>query len=162
MFRFSDSSKKVLEQADEDLQKILILGLQRSKVDFGARESYRSPEVQMDYYRKGRKFKCGKWHIVDQNKIITNRDGYKQKSKHNYLPSLAIDIFVYVPGEPKLTYDTNHLSYIAGVLQSVAQELLARNEISYHLIWGNNWDDDGEIIYDHDLQDAPHFELRKI
>lgn len=162
MYKFSSSSETALRSAHEDLQKILRLGLQRSRVDFGISEGHRSPEKQLEYYKKGRKLVGEKWVITNQKKVITDCDGDIKKSKHNYLPSMAVDIFAHVPGKPSLTYDTNHLSYIAGILQSVAQELLARNEISHHLIWGNNWDDDGELIYDHDLKDGPHFELRTI
>jgi len=162
MYSFSPSSKEALKSCHEDLQKILCLALWRSKVDFGISTGHRSPETQKELFKKGRIFVDGQWVVVDEDKVITNADGYIKKSNHNYLPSLAADIFAYVPGKPSLTYDMAHMSYLAGVMQSVALELLDKGNITHHLTWGANWDNDGELIYDHTLKDTPHFELQKI
>lgn len=54
---------------------------------------YRSPEEQMDLFKKGRTMDMqGNWVVVDKGQVVTNVDGYKIVGAHNYKPSRAIDV----------------------------------------------------------------------
>jgi len=161
-WEFGKQSFEVLEQAHAEMQMILVWGLTYSPVDFGLSESYRPPEKQFEYFQVGRvQMGSGEWVKTNPKKkeTITNCDGYKIKSKHNYLPSYAVDIYIYVSGKPKLQYDVAHLSLVAGVLISVASFLFEQGKIQHKLRWGGNWDKDGEILFDQEFDDLPHFEL---
>lgn len=155
--KFSKSSEDKLMTCHIDLQKIMRLALQRSNVDFGISEGHRPLSIQQGYYAIGR--------TVDKHKsTITNVDGVKTKGKHNHVPSEAVDIFVANSNssmQKKTMYDEAHLSYIAGIVDSCAKELLAKREITHKVRWGGNWNSDGVIKFDQKLNDMPHFEIIK-
>lgn len=144
MYEFGETSKQKLATCHQDLQMIMGLAIMVSKVDFGIAEGYRSLEKQMQYFREGK------------SKI----DGVKVKGKHNSMPSLAVDIYPFVNG--KALWEDEHLSYLAGVIESVAQTLLRDGDIHHRIRWGGNWDMDGELLIDQSFDDRPHFELVNI
>lgn len=154
-YNFGNVSKQRLSTCHIDIQKVLNLALSRSCVDFGVSEGYRPIEKQQEYYAIGR--------TVDINKpTITNIDGINKKGNHNYLPSRAVDIYIYHPDpeiRKKIAFDPVHLGYIAGLIESCSKELLEKGETTHEIRWGNNWDRDGVIAYDQNLDDAPHFEI---
>lgn len=160
-YQFGDRSQEVLQTLHSELQMILTWGLKYSPIDFGLGEGYRPPEKQFEYYCRGRKQEGNTWVPIypDRRGIITNCDGYKMKSNHNYNPSLAVDIYIYVPGKPSLTYDLPHIAGVAGVLVVSAEFLHEQGKIQHKLRWGGNWDRDGEILTDQPFDDTPHFEL---
>ncbi len=143
---FGNRSKQNLASCHPDLQLIAEESLKVSQVDFGISEGHRSIEKQLEYFNTGK------------SKV----DGIKIKGKHNYQPSLAFDIYAYVSGKPKLAFNTTYLSYLGGVITSVANRLLNEGRISHKIRWGYNWDSDGEIGTDQRFQDMPHFELKKV
>jgi peptidoglycan L-alanyl-D-glutamate endopeptidase CwlK len=148
-FKFGRRSKGKLETCHEDLQKIMNLVISRSKVDFGISEGHRSVERQHELFLEGK------------SKI----DGINRLGKHNHNPSEAVDIYGYHPDletRRKLAYDKTTLSYIAGIIDSCANELFDKGETSHIIRWGANWDSDGIIDYDQSFDDFPHFELKKI
>jgi len=159
MYKLGITSKVVYETLHEDLRKIIDRALQCSAVDFGLAHGYRSPEVQFEYYKKGRKKIEGEWIIVNKSKVITYVDGYKQLSMHNYQPARAFDFYVWIPGKKQLAYDDKHLIFVAANLLCVANKLYEEGEITHKIRWGGNWDSDGEIIYDQNFDDLPHVEL---
>jgi len=122
------------------------LAISRSLIDFGISEGYRSVERQNLLFRQ------------KKSKI----DGVNKKGKHNYSPSLAVDIYIYHPNrstQKKIMYDAMHLSYVLGIVTSCAIELYDKGEIKSKIRWGGNWDSDGIIAYDHSFRDLPHIEL---
>ena len=142
------NSNEKLNTCHQDFQKIIRLAISRSKVDFGVSEGHRAIERQHKLFLEGK------------SKI----DGYTKKGKHNYKPSLAGDIYAYHPNRKvreRIIYDPLTLSYIAGVIDSCAQELYSKKEITHLIRWGGNWDSDGIIKYDQRFNDLPHFELIK-
>ena len=148
MYSFGSSSMDKLNTCHKDLIEIMNLAISRSKVDFGISEGHRSLERQKLLFDQGK------------SKI----DGIKSKGKHNYYPSMAVDLYVYHPDDDtrrKLAYDKMHLAYIAGVIDSCAQELFLRGIITHKIRWGANWNSDGIIDYDQAFDDFPHFELVK-
>ncbi len=145
-FRLGRNSKEKLATCHPDLQAIIELAIARSKVDFGVTEGRRSLERQKELFDQGK------------SKI----DGISKKGKHNFSPSLAVDLYAYHPDletRRKLAYDVTHLAYIAGVISSCAEELFDKGVVRYKIRWGANWDSDGIIDYDQEFDDFPHFEL---
>ncbi|QQV91523.1 endolysin [Tenacibaculum phage Gundel_1] len=157
MYTFGKTSKEKISTCHIDLQKIFKLAISRSVVDFGISEGHRPIEIQKQYYAIGR--------TVDlHRKPITNIDGVSKLGKHNKIPSEATDFYAYhsdTSTRKKIAYDTNHLSYIYGVLDCCAKELYEKGEITHLLRWGANWDKDGVLYYDQSFDDAPHVELYK-
>jgi len=148
-YNFGNSSREKLNTCHIDLQHIMKLAITKSKIDFGITEGHRSLERQKQLFDEGK------------SKI----DGINKKGKHNYFPSLAVDIYVYHPDlntRRKLAYDKKHLSYIAGIIDASTEELLSKGVISHTIRWGANWDSDGIIDYDQSFDDFPHFELKAI
>jgi len=159
---WGEKSVEILDELNSDLRIILQWGLKYSPVDFGLNEGYRSPDTQFGLFKKGRILNTkGEWIPLypDKKGVVTNCDGFTIKSKHNYNPSLAVDIYIYVQGKPNLTYDIPHLSLVAGVLITTASVLYEQGKIKHKLRWGGNWDQDGEILYDQYFDDLPHLEL---
>lgn len=145
-YKFGKRSLKKIEACHKDLQKIMKLAISRSRIDFGISEGHRSLSRQYQLYLEGK----------------TKIDGRSKRSKHNYSPSLAADIYVYHPNlytRQKLVYDTKHLSYVAGVIISCTKELIEKGEIYHDIRWGANWNKNGIIDYDQSFDDYPHFEL---
>ena len=155
MSKFGESSLEKLKLVHPDLKKVMELAIERSNVDFGISEGHRTVEVQQSYYAIGR--------TKELNRTpITNVDGINKKGKHNELPSHAVDIYIYHPDaetRKKIAYDGMHLAYVAGIVDACAQELCEKGLITHKIRWGGNWDSDGVIIFDQQLQDMPHFEI---
>lgn len=157
MNEYSNRSSEKLNSCHRDLQLIFKQAIQWSKVDFGISEGHRSVDRQRRLYAVGRTEELHK-------KPITFVDGIIKKSKHNKIPSDALDIYSYVSDKnmlKKIMYDPNHLSYIAGVVDSAAEYLFSLGRITHKIRWGGNWDGDGIIKEDQSFDDLPHFELKK-
>lgn len=70
------------------------------------------------------------------------------KSKHNTLPSRAIDVAPY----PIDWGDIERFCYFAGFVKGIAEGL------GISIRWGGDWDDDGQVK-DETFRDLVHFEL---
>jgi len=159
MNKFGTRSLKVQGTLHADLVKITNLMITRTKVDVGLHQGARTIEEQREYHRNG--------------KSNVNPDAYSsleelaEKGKHitiaghpKYGKSRAVDLHIAEKYQGKgLTWDMIHLSYVAGVMISCAQELYDKGEITHLLRWGCDWDSDGIIALDQKLDDGPHFEL---
>lgn len=143
--QFGKRSRKAIDTCHPDLQLIFEESLKVSMVDFGVTEGHRPIELQQQYFREGK------------SKI----DGVNKKGKHNLIPSEAGDIYVFVPGKPKLAYNATYLAYVGGVISATANRLYQEGRISHRHRWGYNWDGDGEIGTDQTFQDLPHHEIIK-
>ena len=143
MYSLGNTSKKRLSTCHIDLQRIINEAIQISDIDFGVSEGNRSVELQQQYFNEGK------------SKI----DGINKKGKHNYVPSMAVDIYPYFENGAK--WDNEHLSYLSGIIHAVSEILLKENKITHRIRWGGNWDMDGIILLDQTFDDRPHFELIK-
>lgn len=141
-YQLGRTSLERLSTCHEDLQKIILTAIALSPIDFGVAEGHRSVERQKLLFDEGK------------SKI----DGINKKGKHNYNPSLAVDIYAYVNG--KAMWEERHLCTIAGIIIATANMMHMQGEIESTLRWGGNWDGDGEIISDQTFMDLPHFELK--
>jgi len=142
-YKFSNTSLKRLRTCHIDLQRIMLLAISVSDIDFGIAEGHRSIERQKELFDEGK------------SKV----DGINKKGKHNYTPSLAVDIYPYFNGGAN--WDKEHLSYIAGIIKACTELLLDQEEITHKIRWGGNWDMDGIILLDQNFDDRPHFEIIK-
>jgi peptidoglycan L-alanyl-D-glutamate endopeptidase CwlK len=156
-YRYSTKSKKQLSTCHIDIQKVFDLVIKRSVVDLSIVYGLRTLKEQQKLYACGRTI---------QGQKVTGCDGIKKKSKHqagvNGL-SNAIDISIYCSDNKfssATRYDPLHLAYIAGLVDSIAEELLRKKEITHSFRWGGNWDRDGVISYDQRLLDFCHWEIR--
>ena len=145
--KFGKRSLHNLLTCHTDLQKILYLAIERSRIDFGISEGHRSIERQKQLYQEGK----------------STIDGITKRGKHNSNPSMAVDIYAYHPDisvRRKIIYDLGTLCYLAGHIIACANELKSKGEITHDIRWGGNWNRDSVILHDQSFDDLPHFELR--
>lgn len=145
-YQFGKTSTDRLHSCHEDLVKIHQKAIELSPIDYGISEGYRSPERQLQLFTEGK------------SKI----DGVNQLGKHNVMPSMATDIFIYHPDiniRRKLIYHNESLAMVAGVIIASAELLYSKGEIAHKIRWGGNWDKDGVILLDQSFDDLVHFEL---
>jgi len=80
MFKFGERSAQILATADEKLQTLCNEVIKH--YDFSVIEGTRSLQRQQELYRDGK----------------SQIDGVINRGKHNYMPSLAIDVLPYKKG----------------------------------------------------------------
>jgi len=140
MYKFGKTSAKRLLTCHIDIQTIMNKAIENSPIDFGVAEGERSVERQKELFDAG----------------LSKIDGVTRKGKHNYSPSLAVDIYPFINGAAD--WDNETLSFLAGFIHGIASQLLEEGKISHAIRWGGNFDMDGEIL-EQSFDDRPHFEL---
>ena len=129
MHNFSQRSLNNLKNVDERLVKICNELIKR--VNFTVIEGHRSLERQKELFDKG----------------FSKIDGISKKGKHNYSPSLAIDIIPYKKGLNPFdgTKESEKMfNDLAIEFKKVAKEL------NIKIVWGGDWVS---------FRDLPHFQL---
>jgi len=132
IFKWGKTSLRNYEQLSPGLKRVATRVQGYGILDFSIIEAYRTRGEQNRYYDLG-KTKV-RW----------------PHSKHNHLPSVAMDCAPYVAG--KISWFKLHCCILAGLI------LAAAKEEGVKLRWGGNWDMDDEPITDQDFQDLVHFE----
>ena len=128
MYSFSKRSRERLESCHADLIAVCEKVIQT--YDFLVLEGHRSGEWQDELFRQGKsKLKAG-------------------ESKHNFSPSLAVDIAPY----PIDWNDSNRFYLLAGMMFQAANELGVK--LRWGADWNRNWDHTDQTWFD-----LPHFEL---
>ncbi len=161
MYLFGTKSKAQLATCHIDLVNIHQLAITRTKVDYGIHQGSRTVQQQQEYFNNKKSKINPKIYssIQDLAKVAKH---IIIADHHEYRKSRATDLHVAEKYKGRaLTWDQIHLSYIAGILMSCAQELYDIGENTHLLRWGGDWDSDGIIGLDHTLRDLPHFELIK-
>lgn len=128
MPELSQKSLNKLNQCHPDIQRIMLEVIKTD--DFTIIEGYRTKEDQDAMFYKG-----------------TSRVKWPN-SKHNVLPSKAIDIWPWPVPRKKdgsLDSDSQAWTYLAGVVLEKAEQL------GINLVWGGSW---------YSIVDKPHFELK--
>lgn len=101
--------------------------------------THRLPEEQLELFKQGRVLdKQGKIVSIDHTKVVTNCDGFKVLSPHNYYPARAIDVVVVSKTSGKLFW--SDLLYTP--LITICDKL--------NLMSGGNWKS---------IKDWPHIEI---
>lgn len=151
-YSFGANSARKLKKCHPDLVVILEAAIQVSNVDFGISDTLRSDEDQLTYFLQGKsRIDPRDPELRKKSKHLSDEEGYAR----------AADLFCYVKGRTDLMYDSEHLSYIVGVIHSITEVLYASGRITHKIRWGGNWDMDGCIVKDQDFDDLPHVELYK-
>jgi len=127
-FKFSDESKIKLEQCDRRLQ--LLFNVVINFIDIKILTGHRTEADQTKAFVKN---------------LTTKRF---PESKHNSIPSLAIDIAPC----PVNWHDTERFYYLAGFVLGVSKML------QIPLAWGGDWDRDNNFK-DQTFNDLVHFEI---
>ena len=130
MNRWSTTSKNRLDQCDKRLQQLADAVLQVH--DCSVLTGHRSKNAQDQAYVEG--YSTVQWPY----------------SKHNSMPSMAIDLAPF----PIDWEDTKRFYYFAGIVMGIASEL----EIPIR--WGADWDMDNDLD-DHSFLDLVHFEIKE-
>lgn len=137
MPNFGRSSRKKLETCDERLQRVANRAI--AVMDFTMVWGHRGEAAQNDAFDRG----TSKLKFPD--------------SKHNGKPSLAFDVAPWVEGDIPWS-KVEYFYILAGVM------LAAAKEECVELVWGGDWDGDGNIVrYDSDeaLNDLGHFQVKR-
>ena len=148
MATFGAKSLERLATCHPDIQKVMNEAIKH--YDFTILYGTRSVEEQFFLYKKGRKYVDGKWVVSNKKDVVTGMDGIIKKSKHNYSPSLAIDI---------APYPFNGWNDLDQFIRLKEVIFKAAKSVGVKLVWGADWDSDGDIA-EHSLQDYPHYEIK--
>ena len=145
MYKYGEKSAFRLSSCHPDIQKIFNEVIKF--YDVSILEGHRTAEKQKEYYDKG----------------LSKLDGVTQKSKHQSIPSMAIDVMPYKKGTNPFTDKGGSESffYLAGIIKMVALYLYNKGEITHKIRWGGDFNGD-EIFnekYNGKFLDLPHFEL---
>ena len=103
---------------------------------------------------------CGHRPMEEQNALFFNYHPPRTRcmwpdSKHNSLPSIAVDAGPYYTERPHIRWDKKSLHrwyYFGGRVVEIARHL------GIPIRWGGDWDGDTYVL-DQSLMDLPHFEL---
>ena len=122
----------------QDIQTILMEAIKW--IDFTVVEGQRDAERQNHHWSKGRELKNNgdprersHWKVVDEKKIVTMKDGYQKKSRHQGQPkSRAVDICPY----PTMWSVETEFYLLAGVIKATQERLLQEGKIKNTLEWG--------------------------
>jgi peptidoglycan L-alanyl-D-glutamate endopeptidase CwlK len=128
MPRLSNLSEQRLATCDERLQRLLREAIQH--VDFTVLCGYRDRDEQDDAFRRGASTK--RWPM----------------SKHNRVPSVAVDVAPY----PVDWKDTARFARLAGYIERIAHEQ------GVSIRWGGDFDGDGRTSGERFI-DMPHLEI---
>ena len=128
MFKFSKRSADRAATCHPLLQEILNAAIK--EYDFTVLSGHRAVAEQLKLYAQGR---------TEAGRIVTYKDGIKKKSKHNHLPSLAVDIAPY----PVDWDNLGRFEHLASIIKRIAKEK------AIPVVWGGDWR----------RKDYPHFEL---
>ncbi len=138
MATLGQKSLDKLATAHPNLQKVVKEAIKH--YDFTVLYGNRSVEEQQELFKKGRKIINGVWQKVGAT--ITNCDGVKIKSKHNYSPSLAVDLAPY----PIDWNDLKKFKELGKVMKQAAKT------VGVEISWGGDWKS---------FTDLPHYELKQ-
>ena len=145
---FSKKSASILETCHPKLQQVFNEVVKT--FDCTIISGHRPPEEQFKLFQKGRiKDDLGNWLIVKREDVVTYKDGYEKLSKHNYRPSLAVDVVPY----PVEWDNKDRMIYFAGFVKGVSEKL------GFEIVWGGDWDADTDME-DQTFKDLPHYQLK--
>lgn len=102
---------------------------------------------------------CGHRDKEEQDKAFAEGKSTKKypASKHNKIPSLAVDAAPYEPGIG-VDWNPKQMAYFAGYVKGKADQLFKIGVISHRIRCGIDWDADNDIN-DETFIDSPHFEI---
>ena len=117
-------------------------------------------DLQAIFYEVVKSFDC---KILEGHRNQEDQDRYYEEGKtklqwpngkHNYQPSMAVDVAPY----PVDWNNTKRFYWFGGYVMGIAQRLKDEGKISHSLRYGGDWDSDKDIN-DQSFNDLVHFEL---
>ena len=101
---------------------------------------------------------CGHRDKPEQDKAFKEGKSKVQypNSKHNHIPSLAVDAAPFIEG--KINWSREQLLFFSGYVKSRADQLFKIGVISHRLRIGADFSGDLDVT-DETFRDEPHFEL---
>jgi peptidoglycan L-alanyl-D-glutamate endopeptidase CwlK len=139
-YSFGQRSRTNIGTCDPRLIRIAERALSFGIMDFSVIEGHRSVERQQMLY--------------NSKPPKTKIDGITKKGKHNYSPSLAMDLLPH-PAEVNdvgVWQDKQRFCVLAGLIYAAA------SLEGINIRWGGDWDSDGNNA-DSTSLDLPHFEI---
>lgn len=134
MAEFGQSSIRELNTCHPDLKTIFHEVIRHR--DCTILEGFRNEEAQNKAYKEGKSQK--QW----------------PNGNHNKNPSVAVDVIPY----PIDWKDREGITYFAGFVLGIAEQLLKSGKITHKVRWGGDWNSDGQVK-DNKFDDLVHFEL---
>lgn len=98
---------------------------------------------------EGNRTRARQKHMFDTGKSKLNWPD----SRHNTVPSLAVDVAPYIPGRG-VVWEKRQCTHFAGYVQATADHM------GIPLRWGGDWDSDRDVN-DQTFNDLVHFEIKK-
>jgi len=137
MFHFSDISKQRLESCHQDLRRLFAHVI----IDFNCT------------------IVCGHRDKEEQDRAYTEGKSKLKypNSKHNKIPSLAVDAAPYEAGQG-IDWSKSQMIAFAFYVKGIADQLYRIGTISHRIRLGADWNQNNDID-DETFLDAPHFEL---
>lgn len=132
MNSFNKKSQEKVDTCVIELQLFLNEVIKDCPIPFSISCGHRTIKEQQELYKQGR---------TKAGKIVTQIDGIKTLSKHNYFPSEAFDIFINIKGKE---WDLTLIKAVASHI------LLSAKKHSINIEWGGNWKK---------FKDYPHFQI---
>jgi peptidoglycan L-alanyl-D-glutamate endopeptidase CwlK len=129
MYSFGEKSQLNLDTAHESLQQLCNEVIKH--IDFSVIEGHRPIERQIKLYNQGK----------------SQIDGINKKGKHNYTPSLAVDVIPYEKGHNPFD-ESEKSEYMFLKLNREFQK--AAKKLNIQIEWGGSWAT---------LDDMPHYQL---
>jgi len=133
IYQFGARSRERLRDCDLVIVQAGEIVLRYMDITVQANGGQRTAATQNWLYREGR----------------STKDGFQDLSKHQELPSQAVDFAPY----PIDWHDLPRWYYMGGLFR------MAGEVLGVELRWGGDWDGDGEIG-DQNLHDLGHVELK--
>ena len=130
MASFGEKSLEKLKTCHPDIQKVMHEAIKH--YDFIVLYGHRTVAEQQALYAQGR---------TKPGQVVTKLDGVKKKSKHNHMPSLAVDIAPY----PIDWNDLGRFKALADVVKKAAKT------VGVDIVWGGDWTS---------FKDYPHYEIK--
>lgn len=135
-FKLSSRSLERLKGVHPKLVAVVKRAIEISPVDFGVVEGLRDLETQKKYVAEGKSKTL-------KSKHLKQADGW----------GWAVDLVAYENGKA---------SYKMDLYRRIHEEAMdvAAKELGTDLIWGGDWDDDGDYK-DQTFNDGPHWEMKR-
>jgi peptidoglycan L-alanyl-D-glutamate endopeptidase CwlK len=146
MNKYGERSKKNLSTCHKDLQ--IVFNEVIKYYDCSVISGHRPPSEQNELYKQGR---------TKPGAIVTQLDGYRKKSKHNYKPSLGVDVVPY----PIEWDNIDRMKVFIGYVLGISAILKSQGKIKNKIVSGIDWDDD-TFYNDQQFKDHPHFQVNLI
>jgi peptidoglycan L-alanyl-D-glutamate endopeptidase CwlK len=135
MPKFSKISQERLATCHEDLQTLFNYVIKLTDISILC--GYRTVDEQKKLFKKGR---------TEPGEIVTYADGILKLSKHNYYPSMAVDVAPY----PIDWTNKRRFRELGELVLDVAEMLYDSHKITNKINWGGKWKP---------FVDLPHYQI---